>query len=112
MRGPLFSNYMCSPAVCAVFGKASCSPDVHVMQDMNARMSHDMAKICQAIKKSSVLTIHGGADQTIPFEDAHEFAKNIEHHQLTVIEGASHNYHSYEHSNQMIQSAVDFMISL
>ena len=82
-----------------------------VMQDMNARMSHDMTKICQAIKKSNVLTIHGGADQTIPFEDADEFANNIKHHQLNVIEGASHNYHVGEHANQMIQSAVDFMTS-
>ena len=82
------------------------------IQDMNARMSHDMTKICQAIKKSSVLTIHGGADQTIPLEDAHEFAKNIQHHQLTVIEGASHNYHIREHSNQLVQSAVEFMTSV
>lgn len=83
-----------------------------VMQDMNARMSHNMTKICQAIKKSSVLTIHGGADQTIPFEDADEFAENIKHHQLKVIEGASHNYHACEHSNQMVQSAVEFMIAV
>lgn len=83
-----------------------------VLQDMNARTSHDMMKICQAIKNSSVLTIHGGADQTIPFEDAHEFAKHVKHHQLTVINEASHNYHINDHSNQMIQSAVDFMIAV
>ena len=83
-----------------------------VLQDMNARISHDMTKICQAIKNSRVLTIHGSADQTIPFEDAHEFAKNTKHHQLTVIDGASHNYHVNKHSNQMIQSAVDFITSV
>ena len=83
-----------------------------VLQDMNARMSHDMAKICQAVEKSSVLTIHGGADKTIPLADAHEFAKNIKRHELAVIEGASHNYHTTEHSQQMIQLAVDFMTSV
>lgn len=82
-----------------------------MLQDINARLSHDMTKLCQAIKKSSVLTIHGGADKTIPLEDAHEFAKNIEHHQLTVVEGTSHNNHVPMHSKRMIQSAVDFMTS-
>lgn len=81
------------------------------LQDMNARLSHDMTQICQAIQKSSVLTIHGGADQTIPFADAHEFARNITHHQLKIIEGASHNYHIPIHSEHMIQSVVGFMTS-
>jgi len=78
---------------------------------MNARLSHDMVKICQAIEKSSMLTIHGSADKTIPIEDAHEFAKYIKHHQLSVIEGASHSYNSIEHSRQMTQIAVTFMTS-
>ena len=78
---------------------------------MNARVSHDMVKICKSIQRSSVLTIHGGADKTIPFADAHEFAKYIRQHQLSVIEGASHNYDGHQHSNQMIDLAVEFMTS-
>ncbi len=81
------------------------------MQDMNERVSHDMAKLSQAIKHSSVLTVHGGADKTIPFADAHEFETHIQHSQLTVIEGASHNYDKPEHAKQMIQLAVDFITS-
>jgi len=80
-----------------------------VAQDMNERVSHDMGKLSNAIKKSSVLTIHGGADKTIPFADAHEFAKHIQNHQLTVIDGASHNYDKPQHAQQMIQLAADFM---
>lgn len=78
-------------------------------EDMNERVSHNMGKLSDAIKKSSVLTIHGGADKTIPFADAHEFAKHIRNHQLTVIDGASHNYDKSQHAQQMIQLAVDFM---
>ena len=79
---------------------------------MNARLCHDMMKICQAIRRSSVLTIHGSADKTIPIEDAHEFAKYIKHHQLVVIEGASHSYNGPEHLKQMIQTAVEFITSV
>lgn len=78
-------------------------------EDMNERVSHDMGKLSDAIRKSSVLTIHGGADKTIPFSDAHEFAKHIQNHELTVIDGASHNYDKPQHAQQMIQFAVDFM---
>ena len=81
------------------------------VQDMDERVNHDMGKISHAIQQSSVLTIHGGADRTIPFADAHEFAKHIKNHQLSVIEGASHNYDKPEHATQMIQLAVDFMTS-
>lgn len=80
-------------------------------EDMDERVNHDMGKISHAIQQSSVLTIHGGADRTIPFADAHEFAKHIKNHQLSVIEGASHNYDKPEHATQMIQWAVDFMTS-
>ena len=82
-----------------------------MLQDMNARVSHDMTKICKSIQKSNVMTIHGGADKTIPFADAHDFAKYIKHHQLHVIDGASHNYDSREHAEQMIQLTVDFITS-
>lgn len=71
-----------------------------------------MVKICRAIEKSSVLTIHGSADKTTPIEDAYEFEKYVKHHQLTVIEGASHSYNGVEQSRQMIQIAVEFMTSV
>lgn len=70
-----------------------------------------MEKISKSIKKSSVLTIHGGADRTIPFADAHEFDKYIAHHKLHVIEGASHNYDKPEHAKQLVQLSVDFITS-
>ncbi|KAL3134144.1 hypothetical protein ABBQ32_008563 [Trebouxia sp. C0010 RCD-2024] len=93
---------------------ASSGPDGWTLteQDMNARLSHNMIAICQAIQKCTVLTIHGGADKTTPVEDAHEFTKYIKHHRLVVIEGASHNYNGAEHSKEMIQIAVEFMTAV
>lgn len=79
------------------------------LQDMNERVFHDMGKLSQAIRKSSVLTIHGASDKTIPFADAHEFSKHIDKHQLVVIDGASHNYDNPQHAKQMIQLAVDYI---
>lgn len=78
-------------------------------EDMTERLNHDMGKISESIKKSSVLTIHGGADKTIPFADAHEFDKHIANHKLHVIDGASHNYDKPEHAQQLIQLSVDFI---
>lgn len=42
-----------------------------------------------------VLTIHGSKDQTVPVQDAYEFAKFIPNHKLHVIEGANHRYTEY-----------------
>ena len=87
------------------------SRQLPLLQDMNARINHDMEKICKSIQNSKVLTIHGGADKTIPFADAHEFEKYINQHQLSVIEGASHNYDGQLYSKQMIALAVSFITS-
>ena len=76
---------------------------------MNERVSHDMGKLSNAIKKSSVLTIHGGADKTIPFADGNEVIKHINNHQPTVFDRASHNSGKPQHAQQMIQLATDFM---
>ena len=43
-----------------------------------------------------VLTVHGSADETIPVEDALEFAKIIPNHKLHIVEGADHNYTSHQ----------------
>jgi alpha/beta superfamily hydrolase len=39
-----------------------------------------------------VLTIHGSADELVPVEDAHEFAKRISNHVIRIMEGADHKY--------------------
>lgn len=38
------------------------------------------------------MTVHGSADQVIPFEDAIEFAKIIPNHKLCIVEGADHDF--------------------
>ncbi|XP_061367826.1 uncharacterized protein LOC133310842 isoform X2 [Gastrolobium bilobum] len=39
-----------------------------------------------------VLTVHGSMDETVPAEDALEFAKFISNHELRIVEGADHEY--------------------
>lgn len=43
-----------------------------------------------------VLTVHGSMDETVPAEDALEFAKFISNHELRIIEGADHEYSSHQ----------------
>uniref|UniRef100_A0A0E0JKE0 BAAT/Acyl-CoA thioester hydrolase C-terminal domain-containing protein n=1 Tax=Oryza punctata TaxID=4537 RepID=A0A0E0JKE0_ORYPU len=54
-------------------------------------------------------TVHGSADETIPVEDAYEFAKHISNHKLQVIEGANHNYTT--HRKELTDAVVDFITS-
>ncbi|XP_027333820.1 uncharacterized protein LOC113848482 [Abrus precatorius] len=44
----------------------------------------------------SVLTIHGSMDETVPAEDALEFAKFTSNHELHIIEGADHEYSHHQ----------------
>lgn len=54
-------------------------------------------------------TVHGSADETIPVEDAYEFAKLIPNHKLRIIEGANHNYTA--HRKEVADTVVDFITS-
>ncbi|XP_078160755.1 uncharacterized protein LOC144556138 [Carex rostrata] len=60
------------------------------------RLNTDMhATSCSIPKEIRVLTIHGSKDQTVPVQDAYEFAKFIPNHKFHVIEGANHRYTEY-----------------
>ncbi|PON37384.1 Alpha/beta hydrolase fold, partial [Trema orientale] len=62
-------------------------------ESMTDRLNIDMHAACLQIDtECRVLTIHGLADETIPVEDASEFAKIIPNHKLRIVEGANHNY--------------------
>lgn len=43
-----------------------------------------------------MLTVHGSMDETVPAEDALEFAKFISNHKLRIIEGADHEYSCHQ----------------
>ncbi|XWS26687.1 hypothetical protein CRYUN_Cryun26dG0051600 [Craigia yunnanensis] len=61
------------------------------------RLSIDMYEACLKIpRECRVLTVHGSVDETIPVEDALEFAKIIPNHKLHIVEGADHNYTSHQ----------------
>ncbi|CAK8569854.1 unnamed protein product [Lathyrus sativus] len=54
-----------------------------------------------------VLTIHGSMDETVPLEDALEFAKFISNHELCIIEGADHEYTA--HQDKLTSLVLDFI---
>lgn len=46
-------------------------------------------------------------DETVPVEDALEFAKFISNHELRLIEGADHEYTS--HQDELTSLVLDFI---
>ncbi|KAG8495537.1 hypothetical protein CXB51_013309 [Gossypium anomalum] len=66
-------------------------------ESLMERLSLDMHEACLKIpRECRVLTVHGSADEIIPVGDALEFAKIIPNHKLHIVEGANHNYTSYQ----------------
>ncbi|XP_042454089.1 uncharacterized protein YfhR-like isoform X2 [Zingiber officinale] len=74
------------------------------------RLETDMCIACHSIdKKCRVLTVHGSKDQTVPAEDAMQFAKLIPNHKLHIMEGANHCYTA--HLEELASVVLDFMKS-
>ncbi|KAJ4965571.1 hypothetical protein NE237_017420 [Protea cynaroides] len=72
------------------------------------RLNIDMHAACLSISKDCrVLTIHGSKDETIPVEDALEFAKVIPNHKLQIVEGADHGYSA--HQAELTSIALEFI---
>lgn len=66
-------------------------------KDLEERLSTDMHRACLEIPETCrVLTVHGSADETVPPEDAQEFAKRIRNHVVHIIHGADHNYNQQQ----------------
>ena len=80
------------------------------MQDLNDKMTLDMADVCSRIPDSvEVLTIHGTADTRIPVEDAHSFAEQLKGSRLVTIIDADHKFTQKDHAQTMIAQAVAFV---
>lgn len=78
-------------------------------QDLEERMHTDMEAVCSQLSPGvEFITIHGGLDETIPVEDAHNFAARIPGKRIHVIEGADHNYSKPEHAQELISKLVEF----
>ncbi|CAL5440825.1 unnamed protein product [Camellia sinensis] len=72
------------------------------------RLTTDTHAACLLIHNSCrVLTVHGSADEMVPFEDAKEFNKYISNHKLHIIEGADHEYTS--HQDELASIVFDFI---
>ncbi|KAL3829989.1 hypothetical protein ACJIZ3_018791 [Penstemon smallii] len=78
------------------------------LESMMERLNTNMHELCQSIHdKCKVLTVHGSADETIPVEDAMEFAKIIPNHRLQIIDGANHEYSS--HQDELASTVLPFI---
>ncbi|EAY74661.1 hypothetical protein OsI_02556 [Oryza sativa Indica Group] len=79
-------------------------------ESLMERLSTDIRAVSMSLtKECRFFTVHGSADETIPVEDAYEFAKHIPNHKLQVIEGANHNYTA--HREELADAVVDFITS-
>ncbi|KAL6615036.1 hypothetical protein ACP70R_037306 [Stipagrostis hirtigluma subsp. patula] len=79
-------------------------------ESLMERLDTDMHAASVSISQECrFLTVHGSADETIPVEDAFEFAKLIPNHKLQVIEGANHNYTA--HRKEVADTVVEFITS-
>ena len=81
------------------------------LQDVQERLSTDMEANCKAITQSRVLTIHGIDDKTISVDNAQEFSKWLPGNRLHVIKGADHNFRQQQHTDELINAAVEFITS-
>lgn len=79
------------------------------MQDLQERVTLDMAPYCAAIKNSKVLTIHGTADSTIPVQDGQQIADRIAGSEIVVVQDADHNFRTGSTAQTMIDAVVRFI---
>ncbi|XP_047970698.1 uncharacterized protein LOC125213941 isoform X1 [Salvia hispanica] len=74
------------------------------------RLETDNRAVCQSIPPDcSVLTIHGTLDEKVPVEDASEFAKNIQNHNLCIVEGADHEF--TKHQSRLNDIVLRFVLT-
>eukprot|EP00262_Sarcandra_glabra_P015014 TRINITY_DN4544_c0_g1_i2.p1 TRINITY_DN4544_c0_g1~~TRINITY_DN4544_c0_g1_i2.p1 ORF type:complete len:327 (+),score=36.39 TRINITY_DN4544_c0_g1_i2:165-1145(+) len=74
------------------------------------RLTTDMHAASLSIdKECRVLTVHSSTDESVPLEDALEFAKLIPNHKLRIIEGANHVFTS--HQDELASIVLDFIKS-
>ncbi|XP_058213664.1 uncharacterized protein LOC131325422 isoform X1 [Rhododendron vialii] len=83
--------------------------DYRVTQEsLTDRLNTKMHDACLQIDKNCrVLTVHGSADETIPVDDAVEFAKIIPNHKLHVVQGANHVY--TKHQTELASVVLPFI---
>lgn len=76
--------------------------------ELRDRLTTNMHAACLAIPEATrVLTIHGTNDETIPADDAYQFAQRIPTHKLVLVKDADHCYH--DHYSQLIKHVLEFL---
>jgi dipeptidyl aminopeptidase/acylaminoacyl peptidase len=58
------------------------------------------------------LIVHGNADIEVPFEQSITISKLIPHCNLHIVQGADHTYTNPHHSEEMVNTIVDFLINI
>lgn len=79
------------------------------LQDLQERLSTDVAGAAAAIRVSRMLIVHGDADQVIPVEDGRSFAAVIPGSRLAIVPGADHNFRGSASLSALLQYVVGFL---
>ncbi|UTY40135.1 lysophospholipase [Allocoprobacillus halotolerans] len=75
------------------------------VEDITSRdLYHDLD-----IYQNDLMILHGTKDATVPYDISKKYLKGFSHPVFYPIEGATHNYDSLEHINQVIQLTYHFL---
>ncbi len=67
--------------------------------------------ICAGIRAAHILTIHGDADDVIPYTDSQDLHAILTCRQrLVIVAGAGHNYSQPEHAEQVLGVVSEFLL--
>jgi alpha/beta superfamily hydrolase len=77
-------------------------------EDIEERINLDSSLVRQ-IENSHVLTIHGDADKVVHVSSAYKFAEMIQNHELTIVEGADHNFNGLRHMDELVSTTSTFI---
>lgn len=77
---------------------------------MEERLALDMKSVCEKIKTSEVLTIHGTEDSIVTYDNAEMVAKHVKSHTLFTVQGGCHSFVKPEHAELVIDKIVSFIV--
>ena len=77
-------------------------------EDIEERIHLD-SSLVRHIANSHVLTIHGDADNIVHVSSAYKFSRAIQNHELTIVEGADHNFNGLRHMDVLVSTISNFI---
>lgn len=83
------------------------------MQDLQERLSTDMAQVCAQIAPGiRMLFLHGGRDTSVPVRNAQQYAAVLPQSQLEILDEAGHLFDANEHRQTLLSTVCSFVCSM